>query len=155
MYVKYVVVCVLMPVSPEDLKNGVSENTGRVQVKGETCHLLYKKKTMQPIQYKNKDLLQNILVYLLFLSASNKEWKEPFIFVQGADTQLGLFREYMTVTTDPLWAEEIRLAELAVKKVNEMRPKPKFYVICGDLCHDYYGTVRVTHTTFFFKCISF
>lgn len=77
------------------------------------------------------------------------EWKEPFVFVQGADTQLGMLRHYMTVTTDPLWAQEIALAELAVEKVNKMRPKPKFYVICGDLCHDYYGTVRITHINFF------
>lgn len=70
---------------------------------------------------------------------SNKEWKEPFIFVQGADTQLGMFQVYMEITTDPTWAQEIELAELSVRKVNEMQPKPKFYVVCGDLCHEFYG----------------
>ncbi|XP_054263530.1 serine/threonine-protein phosphatase CPPED1-like [Macrosteles quadrilineatus] len=73
-----------------------------------------------------------------FSSETNKEWKEPFFFVQGADTQFGMFADFTEVTTEPKWAKEIELAELAVKKVNEMRPKPKFYVICGDLCHDYY-----------------
>ncbi|XP_046664304.1 serine/threonine-protein phosphatase CPPED1-like isoform X1 [Homalodisca vitripennis] len=68
----------------------------------------------------------------------NKEWKEPFIFVQGADTQLGMFQDYEEITTEPKWAQEIALAELAVQKVNQMKPRPKFYVICGDLCHAFY-----------------
>ncbi|KAG8327929.1 Serine/threonine-protein phosphatase cpped1 [Homalodisca vitripennis] len=70
----------------------------------------------------------------------NKEWKEPFIFVQGADTQLGMFQDYEEITTEPKWAQEIALAELAVQKVNQMKPRPKFYVICGDLCHAFYGS---------------
>lgn len=33
----------------------------------------------------------------------------------------------------PDWEEEKRLAKICVEKINAMNPKPKFFVICGDL----------------------
>ncbi|EPY76379.1 hypothetical protein CB1_001431025 [Camelus ferus] len=33
------------------------------------------------------------------------------------------------------WGQEIRLTELAVQAINKLDPKPKFFVLCGDLIH--------------------
>ncbi|XP_010608315.1 serine/threonine-protein phosphatase CPPED1 isoform X3 [Fukomys damarensis] len=33
------------------------------------------------------------------------------------------------------WSQEIRLTEQAVQAVNKLNPKPKFFVLCGDLIH--------------------
>lgn len=60
------------------------------------------------------------------------EWKEPFIFIQSADTQLGLIDNYFK-NPNPNWEKEIKLTEDAIKAVNEMTPKPKFFIVCGDL----------------------
>lgn len=42
---------------------------------------------------------------------------------------------YNPVETE--WAEELRLAKLAVKKVNQLKPKPLFFVVCGDLTNEF------------------
>lgn len=59
--------------------------------------------------------------------------------MQGADCQLGMFAENERINTVPNWQIEIDLTEQAIKKVNEMQPRPKFFVICGDFCHAFYG----------------
>ncbi|XP_075292813.1 serine/threonine-protein phosphatase CPPED1 isoform X3 [Opisthocomus hoazin] len=41
---------------------------------------------------------------------------------------------------DDEWGEEIKLAEQAVQAVNKLNPKPKFFVLCGDLIHGMPGT---------------
>ncbi|XP_030912349.1 serine/threonine-protein phosphatase CPPED1 [Geospiza fortis] len=41
---------------------------------------------------------------------------------------------------DDEWGEEIKLAEQAVQAVNKLNPKPKFFVLCGDLVHGMPGT---------------
>lgn len=33
------------------------------------------------------------------------------------------------------WEEEIKLTEQAVQAINKLNPKPKFFVLCGDLIH--------------------
>ncbi|XP_030068680.1 serine/threonine-protein phosphatase CPPED1 isoform X2 [Microcaecilia unicolor] len=33
------------------------------------------------------------------------------------------------------WEQEIRLTEEAVQAINKLNPKPKFFVLCGDLVH--------------------
>lgn len=33
------------------------------------------------------------------------------------------------------WGQEIRLTEQAVEAINKLNPKPKFFVLCGDLVH--------------------
>ncbi|XP_025898740.1 serine/threonine-protein phosphatase CPPED1 isoform X2 [Nothoprocta perdicaria] len=38
------------------------------------------------------------------------------------------------------WGEEIKLTEQAVQAVNKLTPKPKFFVLCGDLIHGMPGT---------------
>ncbi|KAF4532926.1 hypothetical protein B566_EDAN015638 [Ephemera danica] len=63
-----------------------------------------------------------------------KEWNGPFYFVQGADCQLGLIERYIERLENPGWKKEIALTKLAVEKINNLNPKPKFFVICGDLC---------------------
>ncbi|XP_021092988.1 serine/threonine-protein phosphatase CPPED1 isoform X2 [Heterocephalus glaber] len=38
------------------------------------------------------------------------------------------------------WSQEIRLTEQAVQAINKLNPKPKFFVLCGDLIHAMPGT---------------
>ncbi|XP_006146604.1 serine/threonine-protein phosphatase CPPED1 isoform X2 [Tupaia chinensis] len=38
------------------------------------------------------------------------------------------------------WGQEIRLTEQAVEAINKLNPKPKFFVLCGDLIHAMPGT---------------
>lgn len=33
------------------------------------------------------------------------------------------------------WAEEVELTKQAVEAVNQLRPRPRFMVLCGDLVH--------------------
>lgn len=33
------------------------------------------------------------------------------------------------------WEEEVRLTRQAVEAINRLDPKPKFFVLCGDLVH--------------------
>jgi len=60
-------------------------------------------------------------------------WKGPFFFVLGADTQLGLIDQMNNVTANPSWDEELRRLDLIISHLNCMNPKPKFFIICGDL----------------------
>lgn len=43
--------------------------------------------------------------------------------------------KYNWATAD--WTFEIKLAELAVEKVNKMNPKPRFFIVCGDLTNEF------------------
>uniref|UniRef100_A0A8C5P3U0 Calcineurin-like phosphoesterase domain containing 1 n=1 Tax=Jaculus jaculus TaxID=51337 RepID=A0A8C5P3U0_JACJA len=67
-----------------------------------------------------------------------REWKGPFYFIQGADPQFGLMKAWSTGDCDSggdEWEQEVRLTEQAVEAINKMNPKPKFFVLCGDLVH--------------------
>ncbi|NWS40043.1 CPPED phosphatase, partial [Probosciger aterrimus] len=71
------------------------------------------------------------------------QWKGPFYFIQGADPQFGLMKAWAVGDTnngDDEWGEEIKLAEQAVQAINKLNPKPKFFVLCGDLIHGMPGT---------------
>uniref|UniRef100_M3YSS5 Serine/threonine-protein phosphatase CPPED1 n=1 Tax=Mustela putorius furo TaxID=9669 RepID=M3YSS5_MUSPF len=73
-----------------------------------------------------------------FLSEKEREWKGPFYFIQGADPQFGLMKAWSTGDSDSggdEWGQEIRLTEQAVEAINKLKPKPKFFVLCGDLIH--------------------
>ncbi|XP_010848987.1 PREDICTED: serine/threonine-protein phosphatase CPPED1 isoform X3 [Bison bison bison] len=73
-----------------------------------------------------------------FSSEKEREWKGPFYFIQGADPQFGLMKAWATGDCDnggDEWEQEIRLAEQAVQAINKLNPKPKFFVLCGDLVH--------------------
>ncbi|XP_055417129.1 serine/threonine-protein phosphatase CPPED1 isoform X2 [Bubalus kerabau] len=72
------------------------------------------------------------------VSEKEREWKGPFYFIQGADPQFGLMKAWATGDCDDggdEWEQEIRLAEQAVQAINKLNPKPKFFVLCGDLVH--------------------
>lgn len=61
------------------------------------------------------------------------QWKGPFFFIQAADTQFGMIESYLEKKPNPRWDKEIALTEKAVEAVNRMEPKPRFFVVCGDL----------------------
>lgn len=68
-------------------------------------------------------------------------WKGPFVFIHGADTQLGLKDSYNGIAEhERSWKDEIEWAKVAVKAANEMRPKPRFFVVCGDMIDAFPGT---------------
>lgn len=68
----------------------------------------------------------------------SKKWKKPFFFVQAADTQLGMIVNYGDGTIGDQypnisWEEEIELCRKSVDILNNMRPLPSFFIVCGDL----------------------
>nr|XP_056722184.1 serine/threonine-protein phosphatase CPPED1 [Euleptes europaea] len=79
----------------------------------------------------------------VFREDVEKEWKAPFYFIQGADPQFGLMKAYAIGdcgSGGDEWDQELKLTERAVQAVNQLSPKPKFFVICGDLVHGMPGT---------------
>lgn len=67
-----------------------------------------------------------------------REWKGPFCFIQAADPQLGLMKAWREGDCDgggDEWAEEVQLTEQAVAAINQLSPRPRFMVLCGDLVH--------------------
>lgn len=64
---------------------------------------------------------------------SEGEWRGPFCFVQGADTQFGMIESYINKSPVPRWEQEIALTKKAIAAINKMQPRPKFFVVCGDL----------------------
>lgn len=72
--------------------------------------------------------------FLPYYSQSQKEWKEPFFFIQAADTQYGMQEKYVEgKTTNYGWEREIEWSRQMIAEVNAMQPKPKFLVVCGDI----------------------
>ncbi|XP_065332262.1 serine/threonine-protein phosphatase CPPED1-like isoform X1 [Cloeon dipterum] len=70
-----------------------------------------------------------------FNGAENEmKWNGPFFFIQAADCQLGLIQRYIEKNPEPGWQKEIALTKTAVEKINSLQQKPRFFVICGDLC---------------------
>ncbi|XP_074052544.1 serine/threonine-protein phosphatase CPPED1 isoform X1 [Macrotis lagotis] len=72
------------------------------------------------------------------------QWKSPFYFIQGADPQFGLMKAWALGDCSNCgdeWKEEIRLTEQAIQAINKLDPKPKFFVLCGDLVHAMPGTL--------------
>jgi len=72
--------------------------------------------------------------YKNILAEANQPWNGPYFFIQAADCQLGLIQRYLEKNQEPGWQKEIALTKLAVEKINALPEKPKFFVICGDLC---------------------
>ncbi|XP_060883628.1 serine/threonine-protein phosphatase CPPED1 [Labrus mixtus] len=69
---------------------------------------------------------------------AEREWTGPFYFIQAADPQLGLMKAWRVGDSDgggDEWQEEVELTKLAVEAVNQLRPRPRFMVLCGDLVH--------------------
>lgn len=69
---------------------------------------------------------------------AEREWTGPFCFIQAADPQLGLMKAWRDGDCNgggEEWAEEVELTKQAVEAVNQLRPRPRFMVLCGDLVH--------------------
>ena len=62
-----------------------------------------------------------------------KQWSGPFSFIQGADTQFGMISSYVHKNPEPNWDREITLTLQAIQQINSMNPKPRFFVVCGDM----------------------
>lgn len=60
-----------------------------------------------------------------FEGLDDREWKGSFMFVQMADTQLGMLH------ADKSWDEELEMMQVAVDHINQLRPE--FVIVCGDL----------------------
>ncbi|GIY04312.1 hypothetical protein CDAR_617431 [Caerostris darwini] len=73
-----------------------------------------------------------------FEKENNSKWEGPFYFIQGADTQFGMISTFER-DSNTGWEEEIRLTKKAIQLINTMTPKPKFFIVCGDLIHAFPG----------------
>uniref|UniRef100_A0A8C5WKL3 Serine/threonine-protein phosphatase CPPED1 n=1 Tax=Leptobrachium leishanense TaxID=445787 RepID=A0A8C5WKL3_9ANUR len=81
-------------------------------------------------------------LFTAFQEDEESQWKGPFYFIQGADPQYGLMKSWEIGDCDyggDEWEQEIRLTEEAVQAINKLSPKPKFFVLCGDLVHSMPG----------------
>ena len=77
-------------------------------------------------------LLKSMNIQKFRTDLEERQWKGDFTFVQGADCQFGLIAR-LKAEKAPKWDEELKLSEAAVQYINRLRPKPKFFVICGDM----------------------
>ncbi|GIY97863.1 hypothetical protein CEXT_627511 [Caerostris extrusa] len=68
---------------------------------------------------------------ILVLKKKMAEMEGAFYFIQGADPQFGMIHFYDS--SKNAWDEEMRLTSKAIQLINNMKPKPKFFVVCGDL----------------------
>lgn len=61
-------------------------------------------------------------------------WEGNFIFIQAADTQFGLIDQAKTGSLKTnVWDDEIALTKIAIEKANQLVPRPRFFIVCGDL----------------------
>lgn len=51
-----------------------------------------------------------------------------------------MIESYIEKKENPKWDQEIELAKTAINAVNRMNPKPKFFIVCGDLVNAFPGT---------------
>uniref|UniRef100_A0A3Q4HPU9 Serine/threonine-protein phosphatase CPPED1 n=1 Tax=Neolamprologus brichardi TaxID=32507 RepID=A0A3Q4HPU9_NEOBR len=85
----------------------------------------------------------HFILYSLFVLDAEHKWTGPFFFIQAADPQLGLMKAWRDGDCDgggEEWAEEVELTKQAVEAINQLRPRPRFMVLCGDLVHAMPGT---------------
>lgn len=76
---------------------------------------------------------------LCIITEKEREWNDSFCFIQGADTQFGMIENYLEHKENPGWTQEIELTKKAVQAANAMRPKPRFFIVCGDLVDAFPG----------------
>jgi len=94
-------------------------------------------------KYKRKSRTSNLTTpfsikttghkYIGLTKETEENWNGSFQFIQAADTQFGLIDRYILKKQKITWTREIELLRLLIKSVNILNPKPKFFVICGDL----------------------
>ena len=71
--------------------------------------------------------------------AEQGAWRGDFWFAQLADTQIGMLNSFRgpsvhdNEANDPDWQRELAMVQLAVAYLNEVRPSPRFVIVCGDL----------------------
>lgn len=74
---------------------------------------------------------------------SQGQWEGPYFFIQGADTQFGMIESFGEGLDERGWSKsggweaEIKLLSALIDKINAMHPKPRFFIICGDLVDAY------------------
>ena len=71
--------------------------------------------------------------FLPFHCEEEQHWSQPFYFIQAADTQFGMQEKYVEKQIDYGWTKEISWTKEMIQEVNNMWPRPKFMVVCGDL----------------------
>ena len=76
-------------------------------------------------------------LFLSFNCASEKEWTGEFSFIQAADTQFGMQESSIEKKENYGWKQEIAWSRQMVHEVNNMEPRPRFLVICGDLLNEF------------------
>ena len=86
-----------------------------------------------------------------FSIETESQWKSDFYFIQAADTQLGLMYNFGSngengvSYPDSKWDTEIELCRQSVDILNNLSPKPAFFIVCGDLVdafNDKYPEIR-------------
>ena len=69
-----------------------------------------------------------------FTYENEGEWLGPFYFIQGADTQFGLKDNWNNVAEDnQSWEDEVETTRQAISAFNKLRPRPRFFIVCGDM----------------------
>lgn len=63
----------------------------------------------------------------------HRKWQGPFSFVLGADPQFGMIGTCKLKLTEPTWKPEMILCKEAIQRINSLVPRPKFFVVCGDM----------------------
>lgn len=94
--------------------------------------------------------------------ANHSKWQGSFFFVQAADTQLGMIDSWGDGSVgatypDITWEREIELCQQTVKLLNDMNPKPAFFIVCGDLVDafpDKWPEIRTAQEKDFFHVFS-
>ncbi|KAF8796857.1 Serine/threonine-protein phosphatase CPPED1 like protein [Argiope bruennichi] len=74
-----------------------------------------------------------------FEKENSNIWQGPFYFIQGADTQFGMISTFDKNASKITWDAEIALAKKAIRLINTMTPKPRFFIVCGDLVDAFPG----------------
>ena len=75
-----------------------------------------------------------------FSQEKEGKWTGSFLFIQGADTQFGLKDSWNKVPEEnQKWNDEIELTRVAIKAANALRPRPRFFVVCGDMIDAFPG----------------
>ena len=86
-----------------------------------------------------------------FSIETQSQWKSNFYFIQAADTQLGLMHNFGSngdngvSYPDSKWDAEIELCRQSVDILNNLSPRPAFFIVCGDLVdafNDKYPEIR-------------
>lgn len=60
----------------------------------------------------------------------------------GVRLQFGMFDQWLRKKEDPLsisWEDDKQLMRQAVQDINSLSPQPEFFVVCGDLTHEFDG----------------